>query len=116
MEQSEPQRAPDRAAAHLLDLLAYSGWPMTIEELRREGVPAPAQAIYELQLAGYEIDRVAVHLDGGHHGTGYRLHTLPADLFAPIERVPAAERSRRRPAHTPARARGRRRRTFGTLA
>ncbi len=117
MEQSGPLRVPDRAAAHLLELLAYTGWPLTIDELRREGVAAPAQAIYELQLAGFEIDRVLVHLDGGHQGIGYRLR-MPADeALGSAGAAPSAERPpRRRPAHTLIPARGRRRRTSRTLA
>ena len=72
VEQSGPLRISDRSAERLLDLLTYSGWPLTIDELREHGVSPPAQAIYELQLAGYEIDRV-VDYEAGHQRVGYRL-------------------------------------------
>ena len=73
-EQSAPLRTPDRATTQLLELLARTGRPATVDELRREGISAPAQGIYELQLAGFEIDRVGV-------GAGWR---TPGDrLSAP---------------------------------
>lgn len=72
VDESGPLGIKDRSAEHLLDLLTRSGWPLTIEELREHGVSPPAQAIYELQLAGYEIDRV-VQQEAGHQRAGYRL-------------------------------------------
>ncbi len=79
-EQAGPLRTPNRAATHLLEILARTGRPTTVDELRREGVAAPAQGIYELQLAGYEIDRVAVGQATGRPASGYRLRTpVPAD-------------------------------------
>ncbi len=84
-------RAPDQAAVHLLELLAYTDWPMTVDELRQHGVSAPAQAIYDLQLTGYEIDRVTVHLDGGHQGTGYRLRLPTEDAFGAADPAPSPD-------------------------
>lgn len=54
----------------VLDLLGESD--TTISELHQHGIGAPAQAIYELQLAGYMIDRVPVHTNGSTT-YGYRL-------------------------------------------
>src|SRR5665213_1433623 len=46
--------------------------------LRERGVKAPAQAMYDLQLAGYTIDRVGCTDRGGRRTFGYRLHGPPA--------------------------------------
>ena len=35
--------------------------PMSLPELRERGIANPAAVIYELELAGYEIDRVHRH-------------------------------------------------------
>ena len=45
--------------------------PVSLPELRERGIGNPAAVIYELELAGYEIDRVH------HHGRllGVRLGT-----------------------------------------
>jgi hypothetical protein len=64
---------------HLLEVLARTGRPTTVDELRREGVAAPAQGIYDLQLAGYEVDRVAVGEAPGRLASGYRLRTPVLD-------------------------------------
>ena len=78
VEESGPLRLRDPDAAHLLDVLAeHEGFPMTIAQLRDEGLHAPAQAIYELQLAGYDVERLAVR--GGRElpSIGYRLRAAP---------------------------------------
>ena len=35
--------------------------PVSMVELRERGIPTPASVIYELELAGYPIDRVHRH-------------------------------------------------------
>jgi hypothetical protein len=35
--------------------------PTSLAELRDRGIPNPAAVIYELEIAGYEIDRVHRH-------------------------------------------------------
>lgn len=54
----------DRNQRRALELLQSHAAPMTRAELAEQGVRNPAQTIYELQLAGYRIDRLA---------TGYAL-------------------------------------------
>jgi hypothetical protein len=46
---------------------------ITMQELREQGVRAPAQGLYELQLAGYVIDRHRVEDETGQSTLGYRL-------------------------------------------
>jgi hypothetical protein len=43
---------------------------VTVADLRERGIEAPAQLVYELQLAGCEVDRVRCDAPGGW---GYRL-------------------------------------------
>ena len=72
------RRADLRAGAErarLLDLLE-SGHddPPTIGDLREQGLSMPGQAIYELELDGYPVERVRRR--GGSRtrgGVGYRL-------------------------------------------
>jgi hypothetical protein len=47
---------------------------ISIGDLRDVGVGAPAQAVYDLQLAGYAIDRVSYTTADGLPSVGYRLH------------------------------------------
>jgi hypothetical protein len=86
---------PDRAAE--ADLNAERLWrllmrgTMTIRELREHGVKAPAQGMYDLQLAGYVIDRLRARDEAGHQTVGYRLNTEPQtmpDRHAPQEASP----------------------------
>ena len=96
-EQSAPLRTLDRATTQLLELLARTGRPATVDELRREGISAPAQGIYELQLAGFEIDRVGVGEAGGRQAIGYRLRTPvpdPCDADEPAPSIDPAFRGR----------------------
>lgn len=64
----------DRDVARLVALLGSDpSRAMTIAELREHGIGAPAQAIYELQLAGWQVDRVPVTQGDGAGASGYRL-------------------------------------------
>jgi hypothetical protein len=69
----------DHTPARLLAMLHDRSGGLTIAAMRERGIEAPAQAIYTLQLAGYEIDRVALQRVDGHTLVGYRLGSrLPA--------------------------------------
>ncbi len=72
--ESAPEPPADHAAARLLALLLHDGnGGVTIAAMRERGIEAPAQAIYALQLVGYEVDRVALQHPGGQPVVGYRL-------------------------------------------
>jgi hypothetical protein len=77
----EGDRELARALALLQDDRAGS---VTIAALRERGVKAPAQAVYDLQLAGHAIDRVSCTDPGGHRTFGYRLHGSPAGAAEPF--------------------------------
>ena len=78
VEESEPLHLRDPDAARLVRVLVeHGGSPLTIEQLRSEGLHAPAQAIYELRLAGYEVERLAVRRERGLRSVGYRLRAAP---------------------------------------
>jgi hypothetical protein len=47
---------------------------LTVGALLERGVLAPAQTVYGLQLAGYQIDRVPHRTPDGTQATGYRIH------------------------------------------
>jgi biotin operon repressor len=67
----------------LLKVLRDAGdRPVSLPELRERGIANPAAMIYELEIAGYEIDRVH------HHGRllGVRLGAR-AEPHAPVTRV-----------------------------
>ena len=75
-----PQGARDRDLARLLALLeANTTGGVTIAALREAGIDAPAQAVYELQLAGYEVERVCCAHSNGQATFGYRLRGPVAD-------------------------------------
>ncbi len=79
-DQTAVQRTWGREAARLLALLReepQSG--VTIEAMREQGIDAPAQAIYTLQLAGYTIDRVSGAANRPRTPV-YRLRGRQADL------------------------------------
>ena len=62
--------------ARVLGLLADDrAEAVTMTELRARGIEAPAQAIYTLQLTGYQIDRVPIHGPNGRRTTGYRMRS-----------------------------------------
>ena len=68
-----------RDLARLLALLeADHAQTVTFAELRERGIEAPGQAIYMLQLDGYQIDRVPVQRSDGHKTIGYRLPAAPS--------------------------------------
>lgn len=78
-DQTEPQSIEDRDLARLLALLeADQAGALTIADLRERGLKAPAQAVYELQLAGHEIDRVYFQDEDGRRSLGYRLRAFSA--------------------------------------
>jgi biotin operon repressor len=69
----------------LLKVLREAGdRPVSLPELRERGIANPAAMIYELEIAGYEIDRVH------HHG-----RLLGVRLGARAEPHASAERGRR---------------------
>jgi hypothetical protein len=70
----QPQTEAERELALALALLEsdHTG-SVTIAALRERGVRAPAQAVYDLQIAGYAIDRVTSTDTGGRSTSGYRL-------------------------------------------
>jgi hypothetical protein len=73
-DQTVLQSMGDRDLARLLALLeADPAGALTIADLRERGLKAPAQAVYELQLAGYEIDRVHFQDPDGRRTPGYCL-------------------------------------------
>jgi hypothetical protein len=78
-ELTGPRSVEGHDAARVLTLLgADDSGAVTMAALREHGVHAPAQAIYELQLDGYEIDRVPCEGSDRHTTIGYRLRTSAA--------------------------------------
>jgi hypothetical protein len=70
-----PLSEADRNAERLLTLLGDSD--MTISQLRDRGVRFPAQGLYDLQLAGYPIERIRMTDRGGGQLVTYRLAPAP---------------------------------------
>ena len=70
----QPGTEAEQELARALALLEsdHTG-AVTVAALREHGVRAPAQAVYNLQIAGYAIDRVTSTDAGGHSTPGYRL-------------------------------------------
>jgi biotin operon repressor len=57
-----PQDLARRRQDVMLRVLREAGdRPVSLPELRERGIANPAAVIYELELAGYEIDRVHRH-------------------------------------------------------
>ena len=55
---SQPLSAGDRDLSRVLSLMGGGqNGALTIAALRERGIEAPALTVYELQLAGYEIER-----------------------------------------------------------
>jgi hypothetical protein len=78
-ELTERRSVEGHDAARVLTLLgADDSGALTMAALSEHGVRAPAQAIYELQLDGYEIDRVPCEGSDRHTTIGYRLRTSAA--------------------------------------
>lgn len=75
-----PRAKPDREQDRTLRTLERAGDSIvTLDELRAGGVARPGQAIYELQLAGYRIQRVVACRGRRlpHRHLGYRLEGPP---------------------------------------
>jgi hypothetical protein len=73
--QPKPESSWDRDSARLLALLEGTrDDAVTIVAMRERGIHTPAQMIYALQLAGYDIDRVTTPGNPGHP-VGYRLRS-----------------------------------------
>lgn len=73
-EQLRPPCVADRELMRLLGLLEDNrAGALTIAALRDRGIETPAVSVYELQLAGYEIDRVPCEHQDGRTALGYRL-------------------------------------------
>ncbi|HUO75156.1 MAG TPA: helix-turn-helix domain-containing protein [Solirubrobacteraceae bacterium] len=71
----------DRDHDRLLALLREDDpGALTVPALRDIGIVAPAQAVYELQLAGHAIDRIRVRNSDGRVSCSDRLHTAAARL------------------------------------
>jgi hypothetical protein len=78
-ELTERRSVEGHDAARVLTLLsADDSAVVTMAALREDGVRAPAQAIYELELDGYEIDRVPCASSDRNATIGYRLRTSAA--------------------------------------
>jgi hypothetical protein len=80
----QPHSEGDRELARALAVLEGDrAGSVTIAALRERGVKAPAQAVYDLQLAGHAIDRISCTDPRGHRTFGYRLHGSPAPAAEP---------------------------------
>jgi hypothetical protein len=89
-ELTEPRSVEGHDAARVLTLLgADDSGAVTMAALREHGVHAPAQAIYELQLDGYKIDRLPCESSDRHTTIGYRLRT---SATIPSRSAPREER------------------------
>lgn len=82
---AEPHTPVEPEQDKVLMLLSDELDGVTIATLHEHGVKTPAQTIYELALAGYEIDRILVHADGRPGVHGYRLRDHHDHAFDPIE-------------------------------
>jgi hypothetical protein len=78
-ERARSLSAGDRDLTRVLGLLeANRAGGLTIAALRERGIETPAMSVYELQLAGYEIERVPCERPDGRTTLGYRLRATPA--------------------------------------
>ncbi len=67
----------------MLDVLRSTNGtdPIGIAELRSHGIETPAQMVYELQLAGHDIQRTyGPKGSDGRKLLGYRLRSMRGDL------------------------------------
>jgi hypothetical protein len=86
-----PDSAGDRNLTRVLRLLeADQARVLTIAALRERGIEAPALTVYELQLAGYNIERVCLELPEGRTMFGYRLRDELAPGPDPLPQVEGA--------------------------
>jgi len=77
-ERARPPSARDRDLTRVLALLeANRTRGLTIAALRERGIKTPAISVYELQLAGYEIERVPCERPDGRTTLGHRLRAAP---------------------------------------
>jgi hypothetical protein len=75
----EMQSAGARDVVRLLALLAADeDIGSTIAALCERGIQAPARAVYDLQIAGYHIDRTYCQDTSGHRSLRYRLRASTA--------------------------------------
>ena len=91
---TRPSRVPaqsegDRDLERVLALLrtAATG-AVTVATLREQGIRAPGQAVYDLQVAGYVIDRVSWVGSDGQNARGYRLRGVSGDAAEPAAGAP----------------------------
>ena len=81
----------------LLELLLEAGdRPLSLRALEAAGVASPATVIYELELAGYPIERVEERLPtGGRRLTGFRLAETERARLSPAAQQAWAKHSKR---------------------
>ena len=94
-ERARSPSAGDRDLTRVLGLLeANRTRGLTIAALRERGIETPAIRVYELQVAGYEIERVPCERPDGHTTLGYRLRAAPVptiDQSAQLKEVDSDE-------------------------
>lgn len=97
-ERARSPSAGDRDLTRVLALLeANRGAGLTIAALRQRGIETPAISVYELQLAGNEIERVPCERPDGRATLAYRLSAAPVpaiDQSAQLKEVDSDEISR----------------------
>jgi hypothetical protein len=77
-ERARSPSAGNRDLTRVLGLLeANRARGLTLAALRERGVETPAMSVYELQLAGYEIERLLCEAPDGRTTLGYRLRAAP---------------------------------------
>jgi len=85
-EPGDLRRLGDRDTVRLLAVLEDNrAEAVTISELRERGIETPGQAIYTLQLTGYQIERVPIQRPNGRNTTGYRLRLQASRSSDPHE-------------------------------
>jgi hypothetical protein len=77
--EAQPHSLGDRNEELLLKLLSSeASGPLTVATLIERGVRAPAQTVYALQVAGYQIDRIHHRAPDGSRAIGYLLRPRSA--------------------------------------
>ena len=80
----------------LLELLLEAGdQPLSLQALEAAGVASPATVIYELELAGYPIERVEERLPTGGRLAGFRLAKMERARLSPAAQQAWARHSKR---------------------
>jgi hypothetical protein len=82
MSPREPEPAGDEVTRLLRLLRADTTGALTIAAMHEDGIRAPAQAIYALQLAGHDIDRVYDEHTAGLRTPAYRLRHADAESLS----------------------------------